>query len=134
MLRNFTIFCVVGFFLSLASCANSKGSQKIKNATPLQSQDASQGAAAEPVTGRIWVVKADGSKSCGAQAGMTPEQSMQELKKAGIKVHQHKAGQDGMMHMMVCGADTGNTVEALIDGENLPGASKLGYRRKTKVP
>jgi hypothetical protein len=125
--RFVTIICV-GFLLLGAACSNSK----VKS-SPVKSSDTQpqvSAPSAEALKGQVWVSKADGSKSCGMQGGMTPEQAVAEFKKAAVKVHAKRAGRDGMMHMMVCGAATGNTVEVLIDGENYEVAQKLGYQVK----
>jgi hypothetical protein len=80
--------------------------------------------------GPVWVVKSDGSKSCGVKKGITPKQASQELEASGVKVQRARMGHDGQMRMMVCGADTGNRVELLIDGQFLPSASEKGFRVK----
>lgn len=139
MARKITSLCVVlACSVLLGSCASEKPK-------PAINKKASKNAAAKPMTGvkgipvmtatvsaapagHVWIAKADGSQSCGMQSGMTAEQAAQELKKAGIRVLGQRTGQDGQMHMMVCGAATGATVEALIDGEQLDAAEKLGYK------
>ena len=80
--------------------------------------------------GPVWVVKPDGSKSCGVKKGITPKQASQELESQGVKVQRARMGHDGQMRMMVCGADTGSRVELLIDGQFLPTASAKGFRVK----
>lgn len=80
--------------------------------------------------GNVWVVRPDGSKSCGVKKGITPKAAAQELESAGVKVLKQRMGHDGLMRMQVCGADTGNLVELLIDGQGLPTASRIGFRIK----
>ena len=80
--------------------------------------------------GNVWVVRPDGSKSCGVKKGITPRAAAQELESSGIRVLKQRTGHDGQMRMLVCGADTGNLVELFIDGQGLPTASKKGFRVK----
>lgn len=80
--------------------------------------------------GQFWVVRPDGSKSCGVRKGHSAKHAAQELESAGIKVLKSRSGHDGKMRMMVCGADTGQQVELFIDGSGLPVASQKGFRVK----
>ena len=83
-----------------------------------------------PRAGKIWISRPDGSKSCGVKKGVTPREAARELEAEGVHVIRQRIGHDGQMRMMVCGADTGNLLELLIDGEGLPAASKKGFRVK----
>ena len=81
---------------------------------------------------RIWVVKPDGSKSCAVKRGITAKRAASVLKRKGLQVIRFRKAHDGKMRMQVCGADTGNQVELLVDGAGLPLAGKNGYRLKTR--
>ena len=124
-----TAFCV-GLAILLVGCSSNERSKSDSKAA--QESPSEEAPSASDLKGKVWVAKPDGSKSCGTQSGMTPDQAATELAKAGVKVYQKQAGNDGMMHMMVCGAETGNTVEAQIDGEQYDAAAKLGYKLKAK--
>lgn len=82
--------------------------------------------------GSVWIVKPDGSKSCGVRKGISPKDAARELEQSGVKVLKQRVGHDGKMRMMVCGADTGAQVELLIDGKGLPTAGDKGFRVKSE--
>lgn len=140
MFFRITIFCVSVLLFSCAGKTEKMNASKTtsvkhhEKTKAVDSKSESQEPEAGELSGHIWVAKPDGSKSCGTQSGMTTEQASAELKKAGIKVFQLKNGQDGLMHMMVCGAATGTTLDALIDGSQYSAAQKLGYKLKIKNP
>ena len=54
---------------------------------------------------RVLIYKYDGSKQCGVKKG----QSLAEMEKdlQGIKIFSREKRPDGLMHIQVCGADTG---------------------------
>jgi hypothetical protein len=78
---------------------------------------------------KIWVYKNDGSKQCGmAPPQFSPDMVASDLRKAGVVVFQTRTGSDGMMRNAVCGADTGDTVDAEIAKTDLKKAQAMGFR------
>ncbi len=90
--------------------------------------------AEKPKNSRVWVAKSDGSKSCAEVGGVKPSTAAKNLKKAGIKVHKFRKGNDGMMHTMQCGGSTGVTIEVLIDLDSLSTAQQKGYEPMLPQP
>lgn len=77
-------------------------------------------AAVAPVSGQtIWITHADGTQSCSALPGQTLEEGAVELKKMNVRILDSRKGDDGMMHMHLCGAPTGKTNAYLIPAEDL---------------
>ncbi len=86
----------------------------------------------EPVKGRVWIYKPDGSKSCGIKKGESLEREKRILKRLGLRIFKARTRHDGKMRVLVCGADTGNLFEFQIDGRGLPIAGRQGYFYKRK--
>jgi hypothetical protein len=78
----------------------------------------------------IWMQKPDGSKQCGFSKGILPEEVAKQLKSQGITVVQARKGNDGLMHAMVCGGATGDTVDVEVPVSESPKLRKLGFRAK----
>jgi hypothetical protein len=79
-----------------------------------------------PVEKRVFVYKYDGSKQCGAAAGVSPEVMAKELQ--GIKVFSKENKMDGLMHIQVCGAATGKANVFEIKAEDLAKAQAKGFQ------
>ena len=112
-MHNLIIFISIFIIASCSSTPSKKGEGK-----------------AQPSNEKIWIVKPDGSLSCGERAGQSPQEAAQGLEKAGAKIFQSRAAHDGKMHMMVCGAETGATIELLIHSKDLSLAEEQGYKLK----
>lgn len=117
----------VALSVSLGACTASRPQPEKKSLPPAKTSEEIELTAR---SGQVWVVRPDGSKSCGVKKGLTPRAAAQELEGVGVRVFKQRTGHDGLMRMMVCGTDTGNLVELLIDGRGLPIASKKGFRVK----
>lgn len=81
---------------------------------------------------RIWVFMKDGSKSCGAESPdevVSIEKARGVLTKAGVQVFDAKKGQDGKLHVQMCGADTGSQNQLLIEEKDLKKAQSLGFEK-----
>lgn len=79
-----------------------------------------------PVEKRVFVYKYDGSKQCGAAAGVPPETMAKELQ--GIKIFSKENKMDGLMHIQVCGAATGRANVFEIKSEDLAKAQAKGFQ------
>jgi hypothetical protein len=76
---------------------------------------------------QIWVSRPDGSKSCDGQ-GRPLASDRSALEGAGIPVADGKSGDDGLMHVQMCGAETGKVHRFLIPASSLEQAKKLGFQ------
>lgn len=79
---------------------------------------------------KVWVWRPDGSKQCGMAKGIKPKEAAKRLKDRGVSVFKSRTGNDGMMHMTVCGGATGHTVELLIGVKDLEKVKKWGFLEK----
>lgn len=77
----------------------------------------------------VWVLRPDGSQSCGMKAGQTTEEAGEELKKAGVQLLDSMKGTDGKMHAMMCGMPEGKVNAYLIPEKDLLKAESLGFKR-----
>lgn len=81
---------------------------------------------------KVWIVKPDGSKQCGMEKGVEPKKDAKKLSKKGVKIYESRKGSDGQMHVALCGAASGDTVEHLISAKHLNIATKQGYKELKK--
>jgi hypothetical protein len=86
-----------------------------------------------PTENSVWVWKPDGSKSCGFKEGISPDGAAQELQKAGIRVLAKRKSTDGMMHVEMCGAATGDTVEMEVPASQLKQVISKGYKLRKQA-
>lgn len=84
---------------------------------------------AAPVTDQVWVSRSDGAESCAPKSGQSLEEGAAELKKAGVRVLDQRKGDDGKMHMQMCGAPTGSMNAYLIARDDLPKAIAHGFAK-----
>lgn len=84
----------------------------------------------ESAVASVWMQKPDGSKMCGFKEGTDPEKMAAQLKSLGISVLQAKKGSDGMMHTMMCGGPTGDTVDIEVPAVEANKVKKLGFKLK----
>ncbi len=118
------LFYAAPFFF-LVSCATTESKTDSAGLSPSTEKEArSYG----PRPGRVWIYRSDGSKSCGVRKGVTLTSATNELSGKGVRIFNKRKKHDGIMRMMVCGADTGMQNELHIDGQSLPIAATLGYR------
>ncbi len=76
----------------------------------------------------LWMQKPDGSKQCGFAKGVTPDEVLKQLTAKGISVTQARKGNDGLMHAMVCGGATGDTIDIEVPVDESPKLRKLGFK------
>ena len=84
----------------------------------------------QPIQGKVWIYKSDGSQSCSLRKGMTSKNFTELLRKKGVTVYEHRTVNDDKMRFTACGGNTGNIVELLIDGKDLPIVGKERFRLK----
>ncbi|MBI2712803.1 MAG: hypothetical protein HYX41_08125 [Bdellovibrio sp.] len=77
--------------------------------------------------GSVWVSKSDGALSCEPGSGQLLEKSVDELKKENIHVLDARKGNDGKMHIQMCGASVGTTIQVRIPKEDLAVMQKKGF-------
>lgn len=105
---------IFGIFVSgLAAGSNSKAKKPVRSASYQKDT--------------VWIAKPDGALSCEPDSGRTLSQDAEELKKAKITVLESKKGNDGKMHVQMCGAATGSLNSFLIPKAKLSDALALGY-------
>lgn len=81
---------------------------------------------------QVTIFKYDGSLQCEGRG--VPIESMQtQLTDQGIPVTCAESSNDGMMRMMMCGADTGNIHVFRIRGADLSAAQALGFELTTTL-
>ena len=78
----------------------------------------------------VWMQKPDGSKMCGFKEGIEPKKVADQLRALGINVLQAQKGNDGMMHTMMCGGASGDTVDVEVLETDAPKLKKLGFKLK----
>jgi hypothetical protein len=85
------------------------------------------GAAVVPaVERRVLVYKYDGSLQCGMGKGKSVKEMAKELE--GIKIFSAVKKPDGLMHIQVCGSNTGMTNVYEILASDLPEAERKGFK------
>jgi len=70
----------------------------------------------------------DGTLQCGMGQETPLAEMAEKLSEAGIKVLESRKGGDGLAHIAVCGASTGDINVFRIPREDLPAAQALGFR------
>jgi hypothetical protein len=123
------VFISASFALTLVACA--QGNCRMQKDATAKNPDsvAANATVTAAAQDRIKVFKYDGSKQCG-EAKAVPLAKMQtELKK--IPVYSSENKPDGLVHMMVCGSNTGSANVYEIDRANLGAAQKAGFREWT---
>lgn len=83
----------------------------------------------QPAAESVWIMKPNNAQSCSLETEFTLRQGIQELKKSHIPVLEARKGNDGKMHIQLCGAIKGSTDAYLIPTSYLPQAIALGYRK-----
>lgn len=84
-------------------------------------------AAADHGAGRVMVYKYDGSLQCGAGKAIAPEVMGKEL--AGIQIFSAVKKPDGLMHIQVCGSNTGAANVFEISAKELKKAESKGFKK-----
>lgn len=78
---------------------------------------------------QIDVTKSLGLKQCeGDDPKVRLQQLKEQLQQAGIEVYNEALGHDGLVHITVCGASTGQTAIFTISATQLGAAQGLGYQ------
>ncbi len=111
-------------FLGLTAQAQSQMQIQAGTSTAQKSKTASQPSARN----WIWVVRDDGTKSCEGTPTNSLKDARAELEKAGVKVKSARRGHDGLMHLQMCGASTGDQNEFEIAKKDLKIAEKRGFK------
>jgi len=78
---------------------------------------------------KLWVVKSDRSKSCEATSGISVDTDQESLSKKSVQVFESRKGDDGQMHVQMCGADTGKLNAYLILESDLEKAKEVGFAK-----
>ena len=81
----------------------------------------------------IWVSRADGGQSCLPGSGQSLEDGAALLRKSKVRVLDSRKGNDGKMHIQVCGAPTGAANSYLIPREDLAQAVAQGFKETPAV-
>ena len=92
-------------------------------------------AAPEPATksaannglGRVMVYKYDGSLQCGGGKALSPDVMAKEL--TGVQVFSSVKKPDGLMHIQVCGSNTGTANVFEISAQDLKKAESKGFKK-----
>ena len=77
--------------------------------------------------GSVWVSKSDGALSCEPGSGQLLEKSVEDLKNKKIQVLEARKGTDGRMHIQMCGASVGTTIQVRVPKEDLPAVKAQGF-------
>jgi hypothetical protein len=83
--------------------------------------------AADHGAGRVMVYKYDGSLQCGAAKGLSVEAMAKQLE--GIKIISQSKKPDGLMHIQVCGSNTGMSNVYEIPAGDLKKAESKGFKK-----
>ncbi len=81
----------------------------------------------------VWLQKEDGSLSCEPDRAVSLEAARAELEKNDVKVLAQQKGNDGQMHIQMCGAPTGNLNLIQVSKDDVSKAKELGFL-ETKNP
>ncbi len=84
-------------------------------------------AAADNGNGRVFVYKYDGSLQCGGGKPVTPDVMAKEL--AGVQIFSSVKKPDGLMHIQVCGSNTGTANVFEISVKDLKKAEGKGFKK-----
>ena len=76
----------------------------------------------------VKVFKNDGSQQCGFKKGLSLEEMETQLKD--VKIFSKEKSTDGLMHIQVCGANTGSINVYEINEQDLNKAKKAGFQIK----
>lgn len=76
----------------------------------------------------IWVSRADGGQSCSPGSGQSLDEGAALLRKSKVRVLDSRKGNDGKMHIQVCGAPTGSANSYLIPREDIAQAVAQGFK------
>lgn len=82
---------------------------------------------AQETTSTVWVAKADESRQCEKDSGVSLEKMASQLK--GIPVISKQKKMDGKMHIQLCGSPTGMMNAYEIPVGYLEQAIKLGFKK-----
>ena len=75
---------------------------------------------------KVWVYKSDGTKQCDKRLPIALKDQVKELKF--IEVYSMKRVNDGLMHLTVCGGDTGFYNAYQVDESEINRAKKYGFK------
>jgi hypothetical protein len=84
-------------------------------------------AAADHGAGRVFVYKYDGSLQCGAGKPVALDAMAKQL--AGIQIYSQSKKPDGLMHIQVCGSNTGISNVYEIPAKDLKKAEGKGFKK-----
>ena len=88
----------------------------------------------ESSTGNVRVFKSSGYVQCEPDTRVTADTMALELTNAGVDVLCSATTGDGMMHIALCGAASGEINVFLIRGANRENAERLGFRPISSLP
>lgn len=126
----FFVLCLfVGFITGCAAgnCRQNRDAAQQKNPNPILEEEKMK--KVSTAMDRIKVYKYDGSKQCGMGQAISVEEMQKELR--GIQVYSAENKPDGLMHIQMCGANTGIANVYEIDKKDLAEAKKRGFKEWT---
>lgn len=116
---------------TLLSCSQGHCRRKQEPPAPAPTVEAppepASKAMADNGKGRVFVFKYDGSLQCGGGKAIAPEVMAKDL--AGVKVFSMAKKPDGLMHIQVCGSNTGMANVYEIAETDLGKAEKKGFKK-----
>lgn len=130
LLRAWSCFLSV---LLLLSCAHAASRKAPANALEATSGSAAQALPASENEG-VWVLRPDGSVSCGGVKAQSLDEAKAELERAGISILDQWHGSDGRLHVMVCGAPSGQVNAFLIRRADLAKATAVPLKYAEASP
>lgn len=91
-------------------------------------------AQAAPKESTVKIQKSRGALQCQPGTGTTPEAMVVELDKADVKVLKTQCGQDGLLHVAMCGSDDGSINIFEIPERQLAKATSIGFKPLADLP
>lgn len=121
------LICLVAL---VVGCTQGHCRRKQEAPQPIPTGEAPPEPAAKPssdTNGHVRVYKYDGSLQCGGGKAQTPEVMAKDL--APIKVFAMQKKADGLMHIQVCGSNTGMANIFEINESDLKKAESKGFKK-----
>ena len=125
---------LMGLFVAACSNMNCRDTRERKTAGTNSAKPAEIKKEIDPMSktssaDRVKVYKADGTKQCNQGRKIPVEEMQKQL--GDIHVYSAASKHDGLMHVQVCGAATGQANVYEIDRSNLAAAQKAGFKEWT---
>ncbi|MGE4130055.1 MAG: hypothetical protein AB7F86_00370 [Bdellovibrionales bacterium] len=127
------VFWLSILILSVAACSHGHCRHKKEDApTAIVSPSevgsgTDAGQKSDAIEQKVFVYKYDGSLQCGAGKAIALDVMAKEL--AGIPIYSSNKKQDGLMHIQVCGSNTGMANVYEISAKDLKKAESKGFKK-----